>query len=87
LFVLRCGMSPRTFLFARIPTTGCSSSKDIMVVNSSEGGSLVGPFLDHAGSTLVEPALDSHIDVEGRGPETTLRFNGAVSLGGGLACF
>ena len=65
---------------------GCSLSKDLVVINSLKGGSLVGPFLDHAGSTKVEPALDSHIDVEGRGPETTLRFNGAISLGGGLAC-
>ena len=35
----------------------------------------------------MEPASASHVDVEGRGPETILRFNGAVSLGGGLACF
>jgi len=41
--------------------------------------------LDQAGSTLVEPALGSQWDVGGKGPSTTLHFNGAVSLGGGLA--
>ena len=57
-----------------------------MVVDLLKGGSSWGPFLDQAGSTLVEPASASHVDVEGRGPGTILRFNGAVSLGGGLAC-
>ena len=78
-------MSPRIFLFACSPTTSVSTSSDLMVVNSSKGGSSWGPFLDQAGSTKVEPALTSHIDVEGRGLETILCFNGAISLGGGLA--
>jgi hypothetical protein len=78
----------RTFLFARNSTTGVSFFFiDLKVVFSSKGGSLFGPFRDHAGSTVVEPAAGSHADVEGRGPGTLLRFNGAVSLGGGLACF
>jgi hypothetical protein len=65
-FVSR-GVLVRTFLFTRNSTTSVSlPSIDLRVVFLLEGGSLSGPFCDHAGSTTVEPASGSHADVEGR---------------------
>ena len=45
---------------------------------------LSGPTtLDLAGSTFVEPAVSSHVDVDGEGLILPFPFKRAVSLGGG----
>ena len=66
-------VSERVFLFAQIFTVAF-----MFLVGLS------GPTtLDLAGSTFVEPAVSSHVNVDGEGSILPFPFKGAVSLGGG----
>ena len=63
----------RVFLFARIFTVAFVFPVGLSGLTT----------LDLAGSTFIEPAISSHVDVDGEGSILPFPFKGAVSLGGG----